>query len=412
MKAIKFQFLMLVAMVAPVATAEKIPKWDTANIVGEKRLFPNHNGCVFLNYQPAIQGVPTLLFKAITLGGGANLDLSRPGHGNMLLSPTGEHLLWVTKSIRPQVKFDPKHPRYDLYLLELGSGATQRVNDTPLIIEEVKAALRWSFDPKGKVLLTQEKRRLVLFDIASRQRIRIGPQPDRSFVHGFLIPNFRAIGWRHDLQPSWMPLKRNAHHYPPVNKAEFEKVKMLGAHPTENLVVYTCRRNGTEQLRVYDLDAGKVIKSIEADTDLLKGPMDCRWTANGRYLYFKGTKIIPEDIEIPEHILRINHVWDRQTDQMSSTKGGTLLGPGHTPSSMVIQDEAFVSLTRNKIAKLPMLSGSQAVVHDAATGRAFVIGGSKVIFQSAAAGVLVFSKEHGKNEKPKLYFGRIKAAAP
>jgi hypothetical protein len=129
------------------------------------------------------------------------------------------------------------------------------------------------------------------------------------------------------------------------------------------------RKRPKVDLALFDTSSKNVVDSIDVGDGSQLDDLETKWTADGRYIYFAdaGTK-----------------VWDRQDKtRVAKVATGYPIGPGPTPSSMVIK---LMPPQASDAAN----AGPNILLHDAASGQSWTLGDPQCDAQDARAGSILY----------------------
>lgn len=237
-------------------------------------------------------------------------------------------------------------------------------------------------DGDGVAIFRKDKMRLALYELASGRIKNLGLSAE------ILLPMFYQDGHRLFVQ-----VDRKRWFTSPLDQVNFTSVStipdrfmVLSISPNGKYAVIFSKYREKYRvrectLRLLDLRSGKTVRRLPLDKKYwgIYENFAPQWTPNGRYLYYSDS--IPSQREgKPKPGTRI---WDCLTNKIA----GTLIdawpvGPGPGKSTMLLQDYR---------GRQPMF------LHDADTGRRWVLGDLSKVLLGATGRFVVYAKISGRN---------------
>jgi hypothetical protein len=278
------------------------------------------------------------------------------------LSPKGRHLLFLQReALQPQME-DEYHP----FLLDLATGEQFRLPfQLPLVDWFNLESVAGAFTSDGNYIQVVHPSKngqgtdwigVFLYDIRNRDlrafkvgAPRWGAGDDRGENLLVTTQDLTSSG---KLLLGVVPMAEGAVKWHPLEglvvlgSSRNDKAIVLAEKPTPDVMAF---RN---ELSVVDLPSGKTLKTIRLHT---WGMEPVFWTADGRFLCYSDCHT---QLNFPAQVLRIiggmptfikwniekedavfqASFWDSANDRLISSNYGLALGPGPSPSSVVLTD--------------------------------------------------------------------------
>ena len=329
----------------------------------------------------------------------------------MRITPDGTRLLYSRRTAETE-QADNRNARYEVVLRDLASG-----KETVLAIDPVDENIfsQWSFfDPAGKRLAIPTFSRTTVtwsvYDIAALMAATGEPKPLVSGIEGSLGPAKFTADSKSLITSVANMEKRQM-------EARLVSLADPNAKPTalsaEGWLQSVCPAGG---LAVFFVPPGRlagppqpgqpwqrppirlVLWDLKADKELALLPThprnsvlddwETQWTSDGRYLYYYDVEEETGEGQDRPSLRAVTRVWDAKSGSQAATiRDAIPVGPGPGAATMVL-------------AKRTLGDSGGILIHDAASGKEYILGGSDKKLIHAFAGKVVYAeKQAGADEE-------------